>query len=107
MLSGEGKARERQKTTIALISTKKQLCTCSTLFLYISLPFFCTTTARKFQKRFYGGNVVRILVHFFSLPLIFSLHWWLLTFLILSPPLQNFLAVLPTKNGSFVFNLLL
>ena len=34
---------------------------------------------------------------FFSLPLIFSLHWWPLAFLILSPPLQNFHVVLPTK----------
>ena len=32
----------------------------------------------NFQKllsyTFYGGNVVRFLVHFFSLPLIFTLH---------------------------------
>ena len=39
---------------------------CSTLFLYISLPLFCTTTTRNFQKipgyTFYGGNVVRVLV---------------------------------------------
>ena len=68
MLSGEGYAGERWKTTIGLIS-KKQLCTCSTLFLYISLPLFCTTTTWNFQKllsyTFYGGNVVRVLVHFF------------------------------------------
>ena len=32
-----------------------------------------------------------------SLPLIFSLHWWTLAFLILSPPLQNF-HVLTTKK---------
>ena len=44
---------------------KKQLCTCSTLFLYIYLPLFCTTTTWNFQKLFYGGNVVRVLVHFF------------------------------------------
>ena len=35
---------------------------------------------------------------FFSLPLIFTLHWWPLAFLILSPPLQNFHVVLPTKK---------
>ena len=40
---------------------------------------------------------------FFSLPFIFSLHWWPLGFLILSPPLQYFHVVLPTKNVSFVF----
>ena len=31
---------------------------------------------------------------FFSPPLIFTLHWWPLAFLILLPPLQNFHAVL-------------
>ena len=46
---------------------------------------------------FYGGNVVRVRVHFFSLPFIFTLHWWLLAFLILSLPLQNFCVVLPIK----------
>ena len=41
---------------------KKQLCTCSTPFLYISLPSFCPTTTWNFRKlpayTFYGGNVV-------------------------------------------------
>ena len=45
----------------------------------------------------------RVPVHFFSLPLIFTLHWWPLAFLILSPPLQNFHAVLPTKKCMFCF----
>ena len=76
-------------------------------FLYISLPSFCTTTTQNFQKLFYGGNVVRVLVHFFSLSLILSLHWWRLAFLIFSPPLQNFHVVLLTKNVSFVFSLTL
>ena len=72
MLSGEGNAGEWWKTTMGVISKKKkQLCTCSTLFLYFSLPFFffCTTTTWNFQKllsyKFYGGNLVRVLVHFF------------------------------------------
>ena len=71
MLIREGNAGERWKTTIGLISKKKkkQLCTCSSPFLYISLPLFCTTTTWNFQKllscTFYGGNVVRVLVHFF------------------------------------------
>ena len=42
---------------------------------------------------------------FFSLPLIFSLHWWPLAFLILSLPLKNFHVVLPIKNFSFIFSL--
>ena len=68
MLSGEGN-ENGEKTTIGLITNKKQLCTCCTLFLYISLPLFCTTTTWNFQKllshTFFGENVVRVLVHFF------------------------------------------
>ena len=45
---------------------------------YISLSLFSTTTASNFQKllsdTFNGGNVVRVLVHFFSPPLIFTLY---------------------------------
>ena len=36
----------------------------------------------------------------FSLPLIFTWHWWPLAFLIFSPPLQNCHVVLPTKKMS-------
>ena len=77
-------------------------------FLYISLPLFCTTTTWNFQKllgcTFYGGNVVRVLVQlFFHCPLIFTLHWWPLAFPILSPSLQNFHVVLPTKKMSPLF----
>ena len=39
----------------------------------------------------------------FSLPLIFTLHWWPLSFLIFLPPLQNFHVVLPTKKMSPLF----
>ena len=35
------------------------------IFLYISLPLFSTNTTGNFQKLFYGGNVVRILVNSF------------------------------------------
>ena len=41
MLSGEDN-ENGEKTTIGVIS--KEAITCSTLFLYISLPLFCTTT---------------------------------------------------------------
>ena len=108
MLGSEGDAGERQKTTIRLISKK------TTLHVqqeYFFLHFFgrCFAqlqreTSRNFLvTRFYGGNVVRVPVHFFSLPLIFTLHWWPLAFLILSPSLQNFNVVLPTKKVSFRF----
>ena len=59
--------------------------------MYISLPLFCTTATRNFQK------LLSYTFYFFSLPLTFTLHWWPLAFLILSPPLQNFHVVLPTK----------
>ena len=101
MLSGKGMHRRKTVKNKNRSNWQKQLCTCSTLFLYISLPLFCTHTTRNLQKllsyTFYGGNVVRVPVHFFSLPLIFTLHWWPLAFLILSP-LQNFHVVLPTKK---------
>ena len=75
--------------------------------MYISFPLFRTTTTSNFQKllssTFYRGNVVRVPVHFFSMPLIFTLHWWPQTFLIFSPPLQNFYVVLPTKKMSPLF----
>ena len=89
-----------------VISKKATLCVQHTI-LYISLPLFCTTTTWNFQKlfsyTFYVGNVVRVVVHFFSLPLVFTLHWCPLAFLIFSPPLQNDHVVLPQKNVSFVF----
>ena len=76
-------------------------------FLYISLPLFCTTAKWNLQNllsyTFYGGNVVRVPVHTFSLPLIFTLHWWPLAFLILSLLLQNFHVVLPTKKCVLCF----
>ena len=69
MLSGESNSGQRWKTAILLIMQKKRLCMCRMLFLYISLLLFCTTTTWNFQKllsyTFYGGNVVRVLVHFF------------------------------------------
>ena len=68
MLSGEGN-ENGEKTTICLISKKATLHVQHT-FLYISLPLFCTTITRNFQKlpgyKFYRGNVVRVLVHIFS-----------------------------------------
>ena len=69
MLSGEGNAGEWWKTTIGLISKKSNFARAAHFFLYISLPLFFTTTTWNFQKllsyTFYGGNVVRVLVHFF------------------------------------------
>ena len=53
---------------------------------------------------FHGGNVVRVLVHFFPLPLIFTLHYcWPLSFLMLSPPLQNIFFKSPSPFFSLSF----
>ena len=93
MLSAEGNAGERWKTTIGLIS-KKSNSACAA-------HFFCTFLCRCFtrQQRETSTNflVKRCMEEmsyvfsftFFSLPLIFTLHWSPLAFLILSPPLQN------------------
>ena len=74
MLSGEGN-KNGEKRTIGLISKKAPLHVQHT-FLYISLPLFCTTTTWNFQKlpdyTFFGASVVRVLVHFFLLSLIFT-----------------------------------
>ena len=107
MLSGEGNAGERWKTTIGLISQKGTLHVQHTLFC----TFFCRCFARLQRETsrnflvtsFIDWNVVRFLVHFFSLLLTFTLHWWPLAFLILSPTLQNCHVVLPTKKMSPFF----
>ena len=67
MLSGDG--NENSHKTVANLISKKNNFARGTLFLYFSLPLFCTTTTSNFQKllsyTFYGGNVVCGPVHFF------------------------------------------
>ena len=96
MLSGDGNENS-QKISVGELA-KKQLCTCSTLFLYISLP------TGNFQKipnyTFCEGNVVNVRVQFFPRCRSFS-PWWSLAFFIFLPPLQN--VFLPMKLVSFVF----
>ena len=108
MLSGREGNENSEKTTIGLIS-KKKLCSCRVLFLYISLPLFCTTTTWNFQKlpsyTFYGGDVVSFLVHFFFHCRWFS-PWWPLVFLIFSP-LQIVHVFLPTKVSPLFLSLVL
>ena len=89
MLSDECNAGERWKTTLGLITQKATLHV-QHIFLYISLPLFCTNTTWKLLKllRFIEEMSYVFSFTFFSLPLIFTLHWWPLAFLILSPPLS-------------------
>ena len=70
--------RTVKKLAIGLIRKKATLHVQQHTFFCISLPLFYTTTSWNFQQlpgyTFYGGNVVRVLVHFcFSLSLIFIL----------------------------------
>ena len=108
MLSAAKATPEYGEKQEQVLLAKKQLRTCSTLFLYISLPLFCTTATWNFQKllsyTFYEGNVVRVRVHFFSLHS-FSpcMYWWPLEFLILSPPLRNFSCCSSNKKMSPLF----
>ena len=107
MLSGEGNAGERWKTTIGLISKKATL--------HVQHTFFCTFLCRCFSRlrretsrnflvtRFMEEMSHVFLFTLFSLPLIFTLHWWRLAFLILLPPLQNYHVVLPTKKCLICF----
>ena len=74
-----------------------------TFFVYFFAVVLHDFNVKLLSYTFYGGNAVRVPVHFFSLPLIFTLHWWSLAFLILSPPLQNFHVVHPTKRSLLRF----
>ena len=78
-----------------------QLCTCSTpIFLHLPQR---KTSRNVLVKRFIEEMSYVLSFTLFSLPLIFSLHWWPLAVLILSSPLQNFHVVLYTKKMSPLF----
>ena len=106
MLSGEGNAGDRWKTTIGLISKK------ATLHVQ---HFFCTFLCRCFarlppetSRNFLVTRFMEKMSYVFSFSFFFTaahfhLHWWPLAFPILSPPLQNFHVVLPTKKCLLCF----
>ena len=104
MLSGEGSAGERWKTTIGLIGNKSSFARAA------HCTFLCRCFARLQRDTSRNVLVTRFMEEmsyvfsftFFSLPLIFTLHWWPLAFPILSPQLQNF-HVLPTKKCLLCF----
>ena len=99
MLSDEGN-ENGEKTIIVLIS-KKQFCTCSTLFCTFFALVLHDHNVKLPGYSFYGGSIVRVLVPFFHCRS-FS-PWWWLAFLVFLPPLLH--VVFPTKNVSFVFYL--
>ena len=102
MLSGEGNAGERRKTTIDLISKRATLHVQHTFFVHffaivlhdynVKLPETSQLYVLWRECRTYYRSL------FFSLPLIFTLNLRPLAFLIFSPPLKNFHVVLPTKK---------
>ena len=105
MLSGEGITRERWKTTIGLISKKGTFARAAHFFVHFFAVVLHEFNGKLPETFFYGENFVRVLVHFFSQPHIFFLYWCPIAFRILSPPLQNFHVIFPTKNVSFVLAL--
>ena len=106
MLSGESNAGERWKTTIGLISKKNNFACAAHFFVHFFAVVLHDYNVKLPETFFFFMEEISYVFSFpffFSLPLNFTLHWWPLAFLILSPPLQNFYVVLPTKNVSFVF----
>ena len=103
MLSGEDNARERRKNNNRSNQQKSNFARAAHFFVH----FFAVVLHDHDVKRpeTFLWRKCRTCSRFFSLPLIFSFHWWPIAFLILSPPLQNFHVVLQTKNVSFVFYL--
>ena len=101
MLRSGGNAVERWKTTIGLISKKSKFVHFFAVVLHddnAKLPETSYLVTRFMEEMWHV-----FLFTFFSLPLILTLHWWPLAFLILLPPLQNFDVVLPTKNCLLCF----
>ena len=82
MLSGEGSAGERWKTTIGLIGNKSSFARAA------HCTFLCRCFARLQRDTSRNVLVTRFMEEmsyvfsftFFSLPLIFTLHWWPLAF---------------------------
>ena len=109
MVSGEGMQRRRtvknnnrsnqQKSNFARAA--HFFCT----FLWSCFARLQRETSRNFFKLHFLWRKCRKCSRslFFSLPLIFTLHWWPLAFLTLSPPLQNFHGVLPSKMSPLFF----
>ena len=109
MLSDGGNENSEKKTTttIGLISKKATFARAA--------HFFCTFLCRCFariQRETSRNFLVTLFLEemsyvfsftFFSLPLIFTLHWWPLAFLMLSPPAAatKFSCCSSKKNVSF------
>ena len=109
MLSGEGNAGKWWKTTIGLISKKKNsFARAAHLFWRFLCPYFAQLqreTSRNFLvTRFMEEMSYVFSFTFFLLSLIFTLHWWPLAFPILSlPPATKFSCWSSSKKMSLLF----
>ena len=107
MLSGKGNVGEWWKKTIGLISKKSNLAHAAHFFCTFLCPCFARlqheTSRNCLVTRFMEEMSYMFSFTFFSLLLTFTLHWWPLAFPILSPLLQNFHVVLPTKKCLLCF----
>ena len=106
MLSAEGN-ENGEKTTIGLISKKATLHVQHTFFVHFFVVVLHDYNVKLPETswlvtRFMGTCSCPLFVHCCS----FSPRWPV-AFLIFSPPLQNRHVVLPKKNVSFVFYLIL
>ena len=96
-------AVEGGTTTIGLISKKGTFAPAGTLFVHFFAVVLLEFNGKLPETFFLWRKFVRVLAHFFSQPLIFFLYWWPIAFRILSPPLQNFHVVFPTKKCLLCF----
>ena len=106
MLSGEGNVNV-EKTTIGIISKKSNFAHAAHFFVHFFAVVFARlqpeTPRNLLVARFMEEMSYVFSFTLFSLPLIFTLHWWPLAFLIVSPPLQNFHVVLPAEKSLLCF----
>ena len=103
MLSGEGM---QLRKTVKNNNRSNQKITSHTFFVH-----FFSVVSHDYNVKLPETSSLHVLWRkcrtcsrsLFLLPLIFTLHWWPLSFLIFLPPLQNFYVVLPTKKMSPLF----
>ena len=103
MLSGEGKRRRTVKNNNRSNQQKSNFARAAHFFF---LHFFAVVL-HDYNVKLPEASQLHVLCRgffwslFFSLPLIFTLHWWPLAFLILLPPLQNNFMLFFQQNVSF------
>ena len=98
MLSGQGNAGELTVKNNNMSNQQKSNFVRAAHFAFVLHDYNVKVPETSYSYTFYGGNVVRVLIYYFLLPLILTFHQWPLAFLIFSLPLQNSRAVLPTKK---------